>query len=166
MEIRPARPEEFAEAGRVTEEAYEAEGFLVASDGSYDHDYAAWLRDGAARAALATLVVAADDDSLLGTVMWCPLGSPFRELAKEPEQAEFRTLAVSVATRGRGVGRALVSYCIDRARAEGHTTVVISSLPSMKNAHRLYESLGFDRRPDLDWSPKPGVALWGFSYTL
>ena len=68
--------------------------------------------------------------------------------------------------RGRGVGRALVTACLDRARALGLTEAVLCSLPDMTPAHRLYESFGFMRRPDLDWSPFDGVTLWGFSLDI
>jgi hypothetical protein len=36
----------------------------------------------------------------------------------------------------------------------------------MTDAHRLYRSRGFERRPALDWEPFPDVLLWGFSLTL
>ena len=81
-------------------------------------------------------------------------------------QGEFRTLSVAPEGRRRGVGRALVVDCIDRARATGLTEVLLCSLSVMAPAHALYESLGFVRRPELDWSPLPGVLLWAFSLDL
>ena len=53
-----------------------------------------------------------------------------------------------------------------RARASGRRRIVISSQPEMTSAHRMYLALGFVRRPDLDWSPVPGVDLLGFSLEL
>ena len=41
----------------------------------------------------------------LGTVTWCPVGSPWRQLALRDHQAEFRMLSVAPAGRRRGVGR-------------------------------------------------------------
>jgi ribosomal protein S18 acetylase RimI-like enzyme len=66
-------------------------------------------------------------------------------------------LGVSPAAAGTGVGRALVQRCVDRSRELGDESLVISSLPSMTNAHRLYERIGFERAPQRDWSPAPGV---------
>ena len=40
--------------------------------------------------------------------------------------------------------------------------MVLSSLLEMRPAHRLYESFGFVRRPELDRVPEPGVTLWAF----
>jgi len=76
---------------------YDADGYLVNPDGSYDHDYAGWLADGGTRARDGVLMVAVDGDDLLGTVTWCPPGSPFREVSTRADQAEFRTLSVALA---------------------------------------------------------------------
>lgn len=166
VQIRVARREEYTEVGLLTVAGYDADGYLTHHDGSRDEDYAAWLRDGATRGRDGFLLVAVAADNLIGTATWCPPGSPFRELATQPWQGEFRTLSVLPAGRGHGVGRALVQWCLARARESGLREIVLSSLPAMAPAHRLYESLGFVRRPDLDWSPYVGVDLWGFSLAL
>ena len=152
--------------GALTVAGYDADGHLMNPDGSYDHEYAAWLADGGTRARDGVLLVAVDGDDLLGTVTWCPPGSPFRELATRDDQGEFRTLSVAPEARGRGVGSALVDWCLDEARASGLAEVLLCSLPTMTTAHRLYESRGFVRRPELDWTPFPGVDLWAFSLQL
>jgi ribosomal protein S18 acetylase RimI-like enzyme len=179
FQLRPALPSEAEAVGALTLAAYDADGYLVNPDGSYDHDYAGWLADGATRARDGVLIVAVqseaargpapppgDGDILLGTVTWCPPGSPFRELSTRDDQGEFRTLSVAPEARGRRVGSALVDWCITEARATGLTEILLCSLPEMTPAHRLYESRGFVRRADLDWTPFPGVDLWGFSLTL
>jgi ribosomal protein S18 acetylase RimI-like enzyme len=75
-------------------------------------------------------------------------------------------LAVAPAARGRGVGEALARLCLDRFRHEGCRAVVISSLPQMAAAHRLYARLGFRRLPERDWTPVPGVDLIAFAVDL
>jgi GNAT superfamily N-acetyltransferase len=164
--IRRARPDEHAAVGALTVAGYDAEGYLVMPDGSYDDHYAGWLGDAAARGRDADLLVAVEGDELLGTATWCPYGSPFAQLAMQPHQGEFRTLSVAPSARGRGVGRALVEDCLDRARAARLTEVLLCSLPEMLPAHRVYARLGFVRRPELDWSPVEGVDLWAFSLPL
>jgi ribosomal protein S18 acetylase RimI-like enzyme len=68
-------------------------------------------------------------------------------------------LAVARAGRGRGTGEALVRACLERARqTEGCVRVVLSTQRGMHAAHRLYERLGFTRRPERDWSPLPELA--------
>ena len=165
--VRAARPEEYAEIGALTAEAYLADGLLSAHDRPVEDSYEAKLRDAARRAREAELWVAVDDDgAVLGTVTWCPVGSPWRQLALGEHQAEFRMLSVTPAGRRRGVARALVEACLARARQDGMTEMVIWSHPLMLGAHALYGRLGFDRAYDLDGSPVPGVHLWGFRRDL
>jgi GNAT superfamily N-acetyltransferase len=152
--------------GALTVAGYAADGWLVRPDGSYDDDYSGWLADTAPRGRDSVLLVAVEDDQLLGTVTWCPPGSPARQLAASDDQGEFRTLSVAPEGRRRGVGRALVVDCLDRARVLGLTEVMLCSLSVMKPAHALYESLGFVRRPELDWFPLPDVELWAYSLDL
>jgi ribosomal protein S18 acetylase RimI-like enzyme len=71
-------------------------------------------------------------------------------------------LAVAPWSQGRGVGRALVEACIERARAAGKAGLAIYTRPSMKMAHRLYEAMGFQRDKSSDWEFEPGEWLWGF----
>ena len=165
--VRQARPEEYAEAGRVTVEGYVADQLLSGHGEIADTGYELRLRDAGQRAREAELLVAVDDTGqVLGTVTWCPAGSPWRELATQEDQGEFRMLSVAAAGRRQGVGRALVDACLERARAAGMTEVVISSLPEMTAAHALYRRLGFVLAPDLDHTPVPGVNLWGFRLRL
>jgi GNAT superfamily N-acetyltransferase len=166
IQLRPALPEEAEAVGELTVAGYDADAYLTLPDGSFDHEYAAWLADGVTRARDGVLIVAVDGQDLLGTVTWCPPGSPFREISTRDDQGEFRTLSVAPEARGRRVGSALVDWCITEARTTGLAEILLCSLPEMQPAHRLYVSRGFVRRPDLDWSPFPDVVLWGFSLAL
>ncbi len=160
VEIRAARPAEYAAIGELTASAYLADGLVPAGSG-----YDVTLRDAASRAEKAELWVAVDPSGEpAGTVTYCPVGSPYREIATDDE-GEFRMLAVAPAARGLGIGTALARHCLDRARADGHTAVVLSTSPHMPAAHRIYTSLGFTRLPARDWSPHPGVDLLAFHLT-
>ncbi|MGA8846959.1 MAG: GNAT family N-acetyltransferase [Nocardioides sp.] len=160
MLMRRARPEEYATIGELTLAAYEP--FLLGPEDIYR----ARLADTATRDAEAEVWVATEDGpdaTVLGAVTICAPGSHWREIAREGE-GEFRMLAVDPTVRGRGVGRALATMVIDRFRLEGDRRVVLSSLDMMRDAHRLYERLGFARAPERDWRPQPGVSL--IVYTL
>jgi ribosomal protein S18 acetylase RimI-like enzyme len=161
MQIRRARHEDLAAVGELTVAAYEE--FL---DGA-DDPYADQLRNAEARFSEAELWVAVDEDGrrVLGSVTICPDGSPWREVGRSDE-GEFRMLAVAPGAQGRGVGNALVSFCLDRFREVGCTAVVLSSLAEMTSAHRIYERLGFDRTPERDWEPYPGVHLIAYRKDL
>jgi GNAT superfamily N-acetyltransferase len=161
MQLRRARPEDLAAAGDVTVAAYA--GF---TDGDAD-GYVEHLRDAARRDREAEVWVATSDDSdeILGTVTICPEDSPWREIAK-PGEGEFRMLAVAPAARGHGIGAALVDLVVDRFRREGAPAIVMSTLPVMTSAHRIYEAVGFARAPELDWSPTDEVHLIAYRLEL
>jgi ribosomal protein S18 acetylase RimI-like enzyme len=150
IEIRLARPAEYAAAGDLVADVYAAEGFAHGA-------YVDVLRDAARRAAEADLLVAVDAGGrVVGTLTFAPGGTPWADVAG-PDEAEFRMLAVLPAARGRGIAERLVRASIERARAGGHRRLVLSSQPEMRAAHRLYERLGFARTPERDWSPEPGM---------
>lgn len=153
MIVRQARPDEYGLIGDLTAEVY-VDGGLVSAASSY----VSTLRDAAGRAAGSELLVAEVGGEVAGAVAYCPPGSPYVQVAG-PDEAEFRMLAVREKARGRGVGRAMVLACADRARAAGLTGLRLSTGPDMTAAHRLYERMGFVRTPDRDWAPAPGVDL-------
>ncbi len=158
--VRAARLDEAVGTAALVEGCYVGEG-LVAADNPYVHE----LRDGEGRWRHADLLVAQWEGALVGTVTWCPAGSPWREIA-QPGEGEFRMLAVHPQARGHGVGSALVHACLERAKAADERAVVISTIDRMADARRLYESLGFRRAPQRDWWPRPSVHLWVYRLEL
>jgi ribosomal protein S18 acetylase RimI-like enzyme len=161
MRIRRARAEDLAAVGEVTVAAY-AEFGGADTDGYVHH-----LRDAATRDREAELWVATPDDTdlVLGSVTICPPTSPWREIAREDE-GEFRMLAVAPEARGQGVGSALLDHVIEHWRRLGVDVVVMSTLPQMSAAHRIYERAGFARLPERDWSPLEGVELIAYRLEL
>jgi len=161
MRLRRATARDYEAVGEVTVAAYSS--FTLGPDDPYvEH-----LRNAAARDLEAELWVATPDDSdeILGTVTVCREGSPWRELGGHDE-GEFRMLAVAPGARRSGVGEALVRLVLDRFREEGAVAIVMSTLPEMADAHRLYERLGFERTPERDWRPVPHVQLIAYRLDL
>ena len=158
--VRPADRGELTAVGRLTLDAYAADGHIDESG-----LYAPHLLDAASRADHGELLVAVVDGRLAGTVTFCPEGSPFSEVAG-PGEGEFRMLAVAPAARRLGVAEALVRACIDRSHELGYRALVLSSMTVQVEAHRLYERLGFRRTSERDWSPRPGIDLIGFQLDL
>ncbi len=166
--VRSVRPEEHEAVGAICVAAYDAVG--LASE-----HYVKTLRDTAARAAAADVLVAVarDDGNLdpvdtrwpLGTVTLITDFGPYGEIARAGE-AEFRLLATAPHAQGRGVGEALVRACAERAAALGRRLLVCSSRHDMEAAHRLYQRMGFRRTPERDWSPRPDVPLLAFALDL
>lgn len=162
--VRPVRAEEHVALGELTVAAY----FRVDPD-AMDDDYVAELRDVAGRLASAEVLVALDDDgggALLGGVTYVPgPRSPLAEFT-DPGAAGIRMLAVATGARRRGVGEALTTACIERARAAGRVELLLHSTDRMTAAHRLYRRLGFERAPSIDWEGAPGLWLRGFRLRL
>jgi GNAT superfamily N-acetyltransferase len=157
LRVRPALPSEYGAVTEITVAAYVDGGYIPP-----DADYATELGDTATRASGAEIWVATDPDNrVLGSVTWCPVGSTWREIARDDE-GEFRMLAVAAEARGRGVGEALVRACLDTAREAGLGGIAISTMDKMTDAHRLYQRLGVSRVPAADWSPVDGVCLLAF----
>jgi ribosomal protein S18 acetylase RimI-like enzyme len=156
MRVRDARADELDAVGALTVAAY---GDLVSDQ------YAALLRDAAARAREARVLVCVDGDRVLGAVTFVDGPGRWHEISADDE-AEFRMLAVDPAARGRGAGTALVERLIELAGELGRRRLVCSSARDMTAAHRLYERLGFRRAPERDWSPVEGVILMAFERGL
>jgi ribosomal protein S18 acetylase RimI-like enzyme len=160
IEIRIAHPEEYGQLGELTAAVYVAAGYT-----SPDGAYIRLLRDAAARAREAELIVTVQGGELAGTVTYCRHGSPWAQLTA-PGEAEFRMLAVTPAARGLGLGEALVRHCVGRAREDRCATLRLSTEPVMHAAHRIYQRLGFARTPERDWYPEPGYRLLTYALAL
>ncbi|MDX6548470.1 MAG: hypothetical protein QOG33_2020 [Gaiellales bacterium] len=160
MRIVPIEPAQHDALGDLTVAAYRGLPGSPTSD-----RYAAMLRDVAARARHAEVLVAVGDDGvLLGGVTY--VGDPASEWAEfdAADEACFRMLAVADEARGQGVGTALVQACIDRARRDGKARLSLLTTDNMHAAHRLYERLGFRRSPESDMIVENGLALRSYVF--
>jgi ribosomal protein S18 acetylase RimI-like enzyme len=136
--IREALAGEMDAVGALRVAAYEAQSLLKANP-PYAATLAALGADGHG-----TVLVAEDGGHLLGTVMLDPWHDD-SEIARGPQEAEVRALAVAPQAQGRGVGRALMLAVIDLARVAGARRVLLLTRPVMTAAQALYGSLGFER---------------------
>lgn len=153
---------EYAAAGATVVAAYRAlPGHIV------EPDYEAELADVGRRAALAEVAVAvAAEGVVVGCITYVPDATNAYAEFDDPDAAGFRMLGVDPGAAGRGAGRALVQWCIDRARAQNRVRIIIHSTSWMPRAHELYVGLGFERHPELDWQPLADVELLGFVLEL
>ena len=148
MEVRPVRPEEYEEAGRVTALAYRE--YAIPGDEGWD-EYLIRIADVASRADRTVVLVAVEDGRVLGSAtieMWTALGDDDKVIP--PETAVLRMLGVDSAARRRGVARALVHGVIRATREEGKSELLLRTTEQMIPAQRLYASMGFQRVPDRD----------------
>lgn len=163
FDIRPVRPAEYEALGEILVAAFWALPRPMPEPDEYERE----LRDVAHRATTSCVLVAvAPTGKLLGGVTY--VGGPEDPYSQDLRRGEsgMRMLGVEPAHQGRGIGRALTEACLKRARAAGHTGLVLYTASWMEAAWHLYESLGFYRVPDRDFTDVPGVRIMAYAIDL
>ncbi|NIO03850.1 MAG: GNAT family N-acetyltransferase [Proteobacteria bacterium] len=75
----------------------------------------------------------------------------------EAKVCEMKRLFVRSQYKGQGLGRILAERIIDEASQLGYSFMWLDTFARLKEAMRLYESLGFKRRKAYYQNPLPGV---------
>jgi len=77
-----------------------------------------------------------------------------------------RLLAVHPAYRGQGIDRALMEECIRRCRQSKVAVIGLHTTEVMDIARQMYERMGFERFPESDFHPAPGVTVVAYRLQL
>jgi predicted N-acetyltransferase YhbS len=156
--IREARAEDAAAVAALWTEAYVTLGGGGRLEPYVETDFHG-------TAARGELYVAERGRTIAGVVALLPPGAPGLAVARE-EEAELARLAVAATARGEGVGRALAERCTQRARTAGWSAIALWSRPYQGGAHRLYESLGYERAAERDFADETGFGRLVFRLDL
>jgi len=148
IEVRPVRPQEYDEAGRVTALAYRE--FVRPEDPPAWEEYLARITDVRERAVRTLVLVAVEDETILGSATLELEGRTETDddLPLAPGEAHIRMLGVHPDARRRGVARLLMEACMDQAGRAGKTLMSLNTTQRMDAARRMYESMGFERTED------------------
>lgn len=157
--IRHARDDEYDIVAALIVDAYAEFAATMSPDAwsSFAQDIAnvyGRLSDG-------EIIVAEVDGNIIGTV------TVFRDWrGAQPDTMAMRLLAVPPAHRNSGVGRALMQWAVEEARSTGKTRLILTAMLIMDTVRELAEKMGFERAPELDHEPAPGVRAQGYSLQL
>jgi putative acetyltransferase len=99
-----------------------------------------------------SVLLAMKDREVAGCVALRRLGEP------AARTAEMKRLYVRPQFQGQGIGRALALAILDKARKLEYKKMRLDTVPSMKAALAMYESLGFYPIAPYRENPIPGAA--------
>lgn len=123
------------------------------------------LRDVKAKREVAKVWVCERRGEVVGTVAIWPPGAPRTE-AWIPGAVDLRHLAVDDAWRGKAVSSSLLDSAEAHARAIHASAVCLHVRRGAVGVRRLYESRGYQRRPEGDLDLLPEVFLEAFALPL
>jgi DNA-binding MarR family transcriptional regulator/GNAT superfamily N-acetyltransferase len=82
---------------------------------------------------------------------------------QDPDTAKLRLLLLEPSARGHGVGKRLVTECVEFARAHGYRAMELSTVSILDAARALYRAAGFELAGEEDfddWGPKLTEETW------
>ena len=146
--IRDASEQDAPAVTALWTEAYVNEGEGGRTISYSEADFTETFRQG-------HMFVAEQEGTVIGVVALAAPGTPGHAIA-QAEEAELSRLVVSASARHLGIGQALVERCHELARAAGWSAIALWSRRYQLAAHRLYESLGYERVPERDQTDESG----------
>ena len=157
--IRSAREDELDKVAEVIVDAY-AEYAAKMSPDAWS-SFAVDIANVRGRASDADILIAERSGTIVGTI------SHYAQWrGSQQGTSALRLLAVPPSDQGEGVGRALMEHCIQSARDAGKRRIALTTVEEMEFMRDLALKLGFERQPELDHEPAPGVRARGYSLEL
>ncbi|MGD8379623.1 MAG: GNAT family N-acetyltransferase [Gammaproteobacteria bacterium] len=168
-EIREVQTGEYQRLGQLMVEVYSGlEGFPKPEEQPAYYEKLANIGYLNERPHTRVLVALSSEGELLGGVVYfsdmISYGSGGAATTVR-DASGIRLLGVDPRYRGLGVGKSLTQACLDLARKHGHSQVVLHTTAAMRVAWGMYERLGFERSPDLDFLQE-GLQVFGFRLPL
>lgn len=169
VNIREAQPSEYKSLSGLMMQVFSTlEGF----PGREEHPtYYALLDDVGQltkKPSIELLVATSPEDELLGGVVFVGDMQDYSSKGVTlplNNASGIRLLVVSPNARGKGVGKALTEACLQRARALGRRQMILHTTNTMKVAWGMYERMGFERYPKIDFQQQ-SLDVYGFYLNL
>ncbi|MEX2552729.1 MAG: GNAT family N-acetyltransferase [Actinomycetota bacterium] len=163
LHIRDGRSEDLKEVDALMLRAYREFESSVSPEfaGSFLED----ARQVHSRLDETDLIVAERNARLIGVVTLYTDGAKYGP-GWPADWSAIRLLGVDPEERGKGIGKALVTECLERARKQGVGRVGLHTTPFMQAAQRMYESMGFRHEPSIDFEYGPDFPVKGYLIDL
>ncbi|MDR5589904.1 GNAT family N-acetyltransferase [Christiangramia sp. SM2212] len=165
--IRTAKPSEFKNIGKLMVKVYSnLAGFPSESEQPEYYKLLLNIGDLTKLERTELLVAISEKNEVMGAVVYFSDMGVYGSggsATQEKNSSGFRLLAVDPKFRSKGVGRKLSLACIEKAKKDGNSQLIIHSTEFMKIAWRMYENIGFQRAEDLDFMQEK-LPVYGFSY--
>ena len=169
MTIREAYPQEFEKIGQLMVSVYsQLEGFPSAEEQPNYYKTLADIGSFTENTETKLLVAISPENRIFGAVLYFGDMKHYGSggtATKEVNASGIRLLAVDIDSRGLGVGKALTKACIERAKGNNNSQVILHTTKAMLKAWKLYEKIGFIRSTDLDFKQQ-GFPVFGFRLKL
>ena len=168
LSVRLADPKDFEIIGKLMVEVYaKIEGFPTQEEQPKYYETLANVGEMTQDPGTEVLV-AVYNKEIVGGVVYIGDMKYYRakSSARQEENAVgIRFLAVRGDMGGKGIGRALTVACIQRAKEEGRSKVILHTTEHMQVAWKMYEKMGFARRAEFDFMPGE-MKVFGFQLFL
>jgi GNAT superfamily N-acetyltransferase len=114
------------------------------------------------------LLVAELYGKLVGSVALFPAkADAYKGIADILDYPEIRMLSVNPDYRRKGIAEALIKECIRLAKEKGYPYIGLHTADFMETAMRLYERMGFVRKPQFDFQPaNDGITVKAFQLSI
>ena len=159
LSIRDARQDELDAISQVLLSAYHE--YALRYTRKEWEGYSRNIADVRSRTGSGELIVADLQGRIVGAVTFYPIGSKSGDPWPQG-WAGIRLLAVDADARGIGAGRALMEECVRRCRERGIDALALHTSEFMAVAKGMYERMGFVRRPEFDYHPRPDYVIMAY----
>ncbi len=108
-------------------------------------------------------VCCTSNNAIVGMAFLIPHGNPWGDIYPE-DWSYIRMVGVHPEFGGSGIGRSLVTQCIDTAKQCGERTIALHTSEVMLAARHIYDGLGF--RVVREIASRFGIRYWLYCMTL
>jgi GNAT superfamily N-acetyltransferase len=97
---------------------------------------------------IADCVVCVHENKIVGSAFLIPSGNPNQWFEKD--WAYIRLVAVHPDESGKGIGKQLTMWCLEKAKENQEKTIALHTSEFQHAARHIYEGLGFQKQRDLE----------------